>query len=81
MTCFRSTSKKNEPGVYGHNTHIYRDLGAFYKPRPGRGLGHRVIESMLEIDSVSALDPVSPSIFQQDWILTLLSLLRLQGPG
>lgn len=46
-----------EPGVFGQHTHIHRDLGLYTGPQPGRGLGHRVIESMLGIDSVLLSTP------------------------
>lgn len=45
-------------------------LGFSTGPPPGRGLGHRVIESMLEIDSVLLSTPSVHPLFHQDWILT-----------
>lgn len=68
-----------EPGIFGQHTHIHRDLGLYTGPQPGRGLGHRVIESMLEIDSVLLSTPVSPSTFHPRPDSYTFHLLRLQG--
>lgn len=60
------TSQASLDNIHTHtHAHTSRLWGYLSTgPQPGRGLGHRVIESMLEIDSVSALDPpVSSSNF------------------